>query len=182
VKFDGTGNIVYGTYLGGSDQDFPQGLATDSNGNVYLTGFTRSNDFPTLHAFQTTLHGEQDAFIAVLNSTGTALIYATYLGGAAGESGRAIGVDDAKNAYITGSTFSTDFPTVSPLQGALRGTADNVNPDVPATFIVSVTTTSRSLGMLRFPGLSRSTWLWAMATISLFVRPSVRREQAIDEP
>jgi len=114
--------------------------------------------------------------------TGTALIYATYLGGAAGESGRAIGVDDAKNAYITGSTFSTDFPTVSPLQGALRGTADNVNPDVPATFIVSVTTTSRSLGMLRFPGLSRSTWLWAMATISLFVRPSVRREQAIDEP
>jgi len=43
VKFDGTGNIVYGTYLGGSDQDFPQGLATDSNGNVYLTGFTRSD-------------------------------------------------------------------------------------------------------------------------------------------
>jgi len=125
VKFDGTRHIVYGTYLGGSDQDFPQGLATDSNGNAYLTGFTRSNDFPTLHAFQTTLHGEQDAFIAVLNSTGTALIYATYLGGAAGESGRAIAVDDVKNAYITGSTFSTDFPTVSPFQGALRGTADN---------------------------------------------------------
>jgi len=53
------------------------------------------------------------------------LIYATYLGGAAGESGRAIAVDDVKNAYITGSTFSTDFPTVSPFQGALRGTADN---------------------------------------------------------
>jgi hypothetical protein len=121
VKFDGSGNVGYATYLGGSGIDTPTALAVDSSGNVYLTGTTSSNDFPAVHAFQPVLATAPDLFIAVLNSSGTALIYSTYWGGNSTESNPAIAVDVAHNAYITGSTSSTDFPTVSPLQATSAG-------------------------------------------------------------
>ena len=121
MKFDGAGKTLYATYLGGSGSDVPNGLAVDGDGNVYITGSTSSNDFPTLHAVQATLSGAEDVFIAALNATGTALIYSTYWGGASHDDGRSIAVDNTKNAYITGATSSTDFPTVSPLQSVVAG-------------------------------------------------------------
>jgi Beta-propeller repeat len=81
VKLNGSGGVVYATYLGGSGTDQPSGIAVDGNGNAYITGLTYSNDFPTLNAFQGTLATAPDAFIAALNATGTALIYSTYWGG-----------------------------------------------------------------------------------------------------
>jgi Bacterial Ig-like domain (group 3)/Beta-propeller repeat len=100
--------LVYSTYLGGNGGDGGYGIALDSSGNAYVTGYTRSTDFPTTSgAFQTTCCG---AFVTKLNSTGSALVYSTYLGGS-GDSGHSIAVDSEGNAYVTGETTSTDFPT-----------------------------------------------------------------------
>jgi len=123
MKFDTAGKVVYATYLGGSGSDQTSGLAVDSAGNAYLTGSTTSNDFPTAHAYQSTYGGgSSDAFVAVLNPTASALVYSTYLGGSGQDSGAAVSVDAGSNAYITGTTLSTNFPTVAPFQSALAGT------------------------------------------------------------
>src|SRR5207302_9737939 len=88
----------------------------DAAGNAYVAGATRSSDFPTTPgAFQPTLHGPEDATVTKLNSTGSALIYSTYLGGynqfAVAENAFGIAIDAAGNAYVAGRTGSTDFPT-----------------------------------------------------------------------
>jgi beta-propeller repeat-containing protein len=115
TKLNPTGSaLVYSTFLGGDSSDFARDLAIDSTGNVYVTGSTASTDFPTtVGAFDTTRHdpGGSDIFVTKLNSTGSALIYSTLLGGEAFEETRAIDVDSAGNAYITGATGSADFPT-----------------------------------------------------------------------
>jgi hypothetical protein len=123
VKLDETGNISFATYLGGSGIDTPTGIAVDNSGNVYLVGVTSSNDFPTLRAHQAALATPPDLFIAVLNPTGTGLVYSTYWGGNGAESTPSIAVDGSENAYITGQTSSKDFPTVSPLQANLMGSS-----------------------------------------------------------
>ena len=104
--------LIYATYLGGSSYDYGSAIALDGEGNAYVTGFTPSADFPTTHdvAYPNS-RGSYDAFIAKLNADGTALVYATYLGGSQEDYGVGIAVDGAGNAYVTGSTFSDDFPT-----------------------------------------------------------------------
>jgi hypothetical protein len=103
--------LFYSTYLGGSDFDNSVGIAVDAAGNTYVTGGTGSADFPTtVGAFQTTF-SSGDAFVTKLNPTGSGLLYSTYLGGSGGDGGGGIALDAAGNAYVTGSTLSTDFPT-----------------------------------------------------------------------
>jgi len=117
--------LIYSTFLGGTGNDFPQGITVDQNGNAHVAGSTNSNDFPTTSgAFQPfyangegpppfPLHrflGPPDAFVTKLNPTGTVLVYSTYLGGKGGDSAAGIAIDSAGNAYITGTTYSTDFP------------------------------------------------------------------------
>jgi Beta-propeller repeat len=115
AKFDGSGKLIFATYISGSGNDLATGISADSAGNVYITGTTSSNDFPTLNAYQPVIAGTVNAFISVLNPTGTGLIYSTYWGGGA-ESTPSIAVDAARNAYVTGGTSSKNFPLVSPLQ------------------------------------------------------------------
>ncbi len=111
----GTG-LVYSTYLGGSGIDYGYGIAVDTSGNAYVTGYAGS-DFPTTPgAFQTTYGGDTDAFVTELNPTGSALVYSTYLGGSTGDIsaadyGYAVALGTAGNAYVTGKTYSSDFPT-----------------------------------------------------------------------
>jgi hypothetical protein len=103
--------LDYSTYLGGVDSDFSLGITVDTLGNAYLTGATRSTNFPaTAGAYQTTPAGAFDAFVAKLNPSGTALVYATFLGGSAGDVGHGVWVDASGNAYVTGQTDSIDFP------------------------------------------------------------------------
>jgi PKD repeat protein len=131
AKLNPTGSaLVYSTYLGGSDVcdeygscygDFGSGIAVDSAGNAYVVGVTYSSDFPTVNALQPTLRGSRDAFVAKLNPAGSALVYSTYLGGTGDDFGAGIAVDSAGNAYVVGTTWSSDFPTVNALQPTFGG-------------------------------------------------------------
>jgi hypothetical protein len=119
--------LVYSTYLCGAGTPLCNscggacsGIALDSSDNAYVTGDTGSGDFPTTAgAFQTSLRGPYNAFVSKLNSRGSALIYSTYLGGSGdetglfGDDGSAIAVDSSGNAYVTGNTESSNFPTTA---------------------------------------------------------------------
>ena len=110
--------LSYSTYLGGSSFDSADAIAVDSSGNAYVTGVTSSTDFPTVNPLQVTNKASLNntAFVAKLNLTGSALVYSTYLGGSVTDQGWGIAVDSPGDAYVTGSTWSTDFPTVNALQ------------------------------------------------------------------
>ncbi len=121
-KFDPTGTtLVYSTYLGGSSNDEGNAIAVDASGNAYVGGATSSTDFPTKSPLQAANAGSDDAFVAVLNATGSALVYSTYLGGASDDECNAIAVDTSSNVYVAGVTDSTNFPTHSPFQSAKAG-------------------------------------------------------------
>lgn len=127
LKSDRSG-FVYLTYLGGSGFDGGRRIAVDSSGNAYVTGSTCSADFPIVNSAQASFGSKGgsgcDAFAAKLDPTGAALIYSTYIGGSSDEYGLAISVDSSGNAYVAGSTTSTDFPTANPLQAELGRCAD----------------------------------------------------------
>ena len=135
-KLNATGTaLVFSTYLGGSGGDSGYGIALDSSNNVYVTGVTQSRDFPVTCGALQTAPGEASAsttaFVTKLNPSGSALEYSTYLGGTGssfggyllGDAAEAIAVRGS-NAYVTGYTFSTDFPvTAGAFQSAKKGTA-----------------------------------------------------------
>lgn len=120
---DGSG-FIYSTFLGGESADQGYGIAVDSAGDAYVTGATLSNDFPLKTPIQKTYGGNQDAFVAALNSAGSALLYSTYLGGSLNDTGTGIAVDGGSNVYVTGQTGSSDFPTANPTQPHLGGNND----------------------------------------------------------
>ena len=127
TKLNASGNaLVYSTYLGGTNNEYlyPSLMAVDSSGNAYVTGSTRSADFPTLNAYDSTYNGSNDVFITKLNASGNALVYSTYLGGSSHEFGTGIAVDPSGNAYVTGYTASEDFPTLNGYQSSWIGSND----------------------------------------------------------
>ena len=126
TKLNATGSaLVYSTYLGGSGFDLGTGIAVDSAGNAYVTGYTSSANFPTAGSIQPTFGGgNDDAFVAKLDPSGSVLVYSFYLGGSDDDFGHGIAVDSSGNAYVTGSTKSTNFPIVNPLQPANAGSSD----------------------------------------------------------
>jgi hypothetical protein len=117
--------IAYSTYLGGSNDDRGYGIAVDGGGNAYLTGYTTSINFPgtTGSTIQATHGGgTSDAFVTKINAAGSAILYSTYLGGSSYDFGSGIAVDASGSAYVTGNTYSTNFPgtsssTIQPAHG-----------------------------------------------------------------
>lgn len=103
--------LEYGTLVGGNSADYSfGGIAVDSAGNAYVSGYTHSTDFPvTPGAFDTT-YNSQEAFIFKLNPTGSDMVYATFLGGSSAEYAQGTTVDAAGYVYVTGTTSSEDFP------------------------------------------------------------------------
>ncbi len=126
AKLDSHGGLQYSTYLGGAKTDSGLAIAVDASGSAYVAGQTESTIFPvTSGALQTSSHGgSSDCFVSKLNPAGTSLVYSTFLGGSALDLCSAIALDAGGNVYVGGTTYSTDFPTQSPLQSALRGTAN----------------------------------------------------------
>ena len=138
--------LVYSTYLGGSSDDRGKGIAVDTEGNVYVTGVTSSTDFPTVNAFQTGIVDE-DTFVAKLDPTGSSLLYSTYLGGRGGDHGHGIAVDGAGNAYVTGLTWSDEFPTVNALKPAFEPPND--------AFVAKLDASGSNLLYFHLPGRQR---------------------------
>jgi len=128
TKFDSAGALVYSTYLGGNAQDIGFAIAVDSTGNAYVTGRTDSTDFPTERPIQaSTGSGSGSGFVTALNAAGTALVYSTYLAGNGVVRGFGIALDSNKNAYVTGVTDATNYPTTpGAFQAVNRGMADAI--------------------------------------------------------
>jgi hypothetical protein len=150
TQLNTTGNaLVYSTYLGGSGDDFGLAIAVDTQGNAYVAGSTLSTDFPVTAVspatpFQPHNAGSQDGFVTKVNFNGEALVYSNYLGGSGADVAQGIQVDSHGNAYVTGYTFSSNFPTVNPLQPALAGGAD--------AFVAEVNPTGSALTFSTFLG------------------------------
>jgi hypothetical protein len=161
LNVDGSA-LVYSTYLGGSDWDFAAGIAVDANNNAYVTGGTRSADFPvTAGALQTTFGGGLwDVFVSKVSTDGASLIYSTYLGGNGGNQGVfgdvgwAIAVDASGNAYVTGDG-TPNFPTTS---GAFQ---TNCRSGILNAFISKINPAGSELVYSTYVG--GSSWDWADA-------------------
>ncbi|MFQ5627361.1 MAG: SBBP repeat-containing protein [bacterium] len=119
TKFTADGRaLVFSTYLGGTEMDYDLKIALDAAGNAFVTGKTRSTNFPTAQPIQAALNGPLDAFVTGISSDGLELLFSSYLGGSSFDEGRGIDVSANGNLYLTGSSSSDDFPVVSPLQAS----------------------------------------------------------------
>jgi len=149
AKLDPSGrSLLYRTYLGGTGDDYGNGVTVDGSGNAYVTGSTTSPDFPTLSAVQPSYGGGtcgqaelaqpcSDAFVAKLNPLGNGLVYSTYLGGNGDDGGRGIAADAAGDAYVTGGTSSPNFPMANAYQSTLSGSDE--------AFVVKLAPTGNAL-------------------------------------
>jgi hypothetical protein len=146
TKLSPGGTLLYSTFLGGSGDDAGNAIAVDTAGNAYVVGTTNSTTFPVLGAFQPTLRGGNDAFVAKLDPSGSTLVYSTYLGSNTDDTGNGIALDAAGNAYVTGSTASAGFPN----NGAVTCLGTKSTGD--DAFVVMLDTTGATVGYCRFVG------------------------------
>lgn len=129
AKFDNTGsNLIYADYIGGNSQDYGYSLALDASNEVYVTGSTASSDFPVVNAYQGTYPGSFNGFLTKISSDGASLLYSTYLGGNGSDIPVKVAIDSLSDAYVAGTTSSTNFPvanayqsTAQPNQGGVYG-------------------------------------------------------------
>jgi CSLREA domain-containing protein len=119
--------LTYSTFLGGQNAERGDGIDVDASGNAYVVGHTLSTDFPTQSPIDGTLSGSRDAFVTKVNAAGGGLSYSTYLGGGGVEEATGVVVDGSSQAWVTGYTASTDFPTTS---GTYQPTRGDTSKDV----------------------------------------------------
>jgi uncharacterized protein (TIGR03437 family) len=125
ISADGS-TVLYSTYLGGNGDDMGQGIAVDSAGDAFITGWTKSTDFPIFKPYQikySSLTRANNVFVTKLNPAGNQLLFSTYLGGDQDDRVYAIALDSAGNPYITGMTHSSNFPLLKPIAGGANPTA-----------------------------------------------------------
>ncbi len=134
--------IGYSTYLGGTGSDFSNAIAIDTTGNAYIVGYTESLNFPTNNPQQRSISGKNDLFISKLNATGSSLAFSTYIGGSDEDFGNAIAIDSKGNVYITGYTFSNNFPVANPFQSKNGNTIANTGGDA---FVVKLNSQGNTL-------------------------------------
>ncbi len=154
TKLNPAGNgLIFSTLLGGSGgDDISYGIATDAEGDAYVTGLTFSTDFPTTSgAIQSRNRGTTNAFITKFGPAGS-LMYSTYLGGSTFAGGSGIAVDTQGDAFIAGYTDSADFPTVNPVQGVLGGNCPGLSVPCPDAIVAELNPTGSTLLFSTFLG------------------------------
>jgi len=156
AKLDPSGShLLFSSFLGGSDVDYGNAAALDQYGNMYVTGYTESTDFPTANPIQSGNDGNGDAFVAEVNKLGTELVYSTYLGGSSADSGQGIAADPGGNAYVVGYTFSSNFPTYNAYQSANGGSVD--------AFLTKISTNGAGFVFSTYLGGKGDDRAWAVA-------------------
>jgi hypothetical protein len=168
TKIDAAGDaLVYSSFIGGSTSDLGSGIALDSSGNTYLTGYTSSSDFPRVNQISSACQGHcgsgdnYDAFVTKIDAAGSSLVYSSLVGGSRSENVFGIGnggiaVDDSGNAYVTGFTESTDFPRVNQIPGACLGTCGIVGGVYRDAFVIEVSADGNALVYSSYLGGSGS--------------------------
>lgn len=126
AKFSASGTLQFLTYFGGNRFDTGLAVGVDSAGNPYLAGVTLSSNLPASGGAQTAFGGEDDGFIAKFNSTGSRLLWATYVGGNAADWAAGMAVDSQGGAWLTGWTQSTNFPVRGAFQSGTAGGGSDV--------------------------------------------------------
>lgn len=119
-----TYDIVYSTFIGGSQRDIGQSIAVDNQNCIYVTGSTDSSDFLNLSSDEYEIQGQDDCFLLKFDSTGTELVYAVIIGGIGRDEPSSIYVDQFGCAYVAGRTSSLDFPVVNGVNDTPRGSGD----------------------------------------------------------
>jgi hypothetical protein len=146
AKLSPDGELIFSTFLGGSNLEEAWGIAVDDASNCYVTGYTNSSDFPLQNPLKSTKKKDYDAFVTKFNATG-GVVFSTFLGGEGGDGAWDIAVDTAENCYIVGSTSSNDFPTLNAFQSEL--------PGLNAGFVTKLNATGTGLIFSTFLGGSR---------------------------
>jgi hypothetical protein len=168
TKLDSTGSsLIYSTYLGGSDSEFfdllvsTGGIKVDSFGNVFIAGTTNSEDFPiTQEAFQSINNGNHDAFVVKINTTGSELIYSSYLGGSNFDAALDIAIDESGNTFICGHTYSPDFPIT-------KTAFQKTNKADQEIFITKINSTGNGIIYSTFLGSSGKDFAYAITVDTL---------------
>ena len=156
VKLNAAGTaLLYSTFLGGSDFNRGHGIAVDAMGQAYVTGYTTAADFPAGPGYDTDFNGGWDAFVVKLNAAGTALLYSTFLGGGGDDTGSGIAVDGLGQAYVTGRTWSFDFPAGPGYDTDFNGYVD--------AFVVKLNAAGTALLYATYVGGSRRDRGWGIA-------------------
>lgn len=153
---DNPSSLLWSTFFGGSAQDRPHGLYVDAAGNSYITGYTWSHDLPTTSgAYDRSHNGEYDVYVAKLSSGGSALLWATFLGGSVWDRAFAVRQDETGNVVVAGLTFSANFPaTAGAYDESLGGERD--------AFCAKLSPTGSALLWATYVGGSNTEWGWDM--------------------
>jgi hypothetical protein len=185
-----TGGLVYSTYLGGSANDEGNGIAVDSSGATYITGATSSSNFPVTSGAYQSAYGSgssgSNAFVTRLAGSGQSLLYSTYLGGSGTDAGYSIAIDSTGNAYIAGSTTSTNFPTSDAFQSSNQASSGIAN-----AFVTGLNASGSGLLFFQLPGRQRcgartggkhQLWgLWHRRSAELRSRAGGGRDHELDQ-
>lgn len=146
-RLDPVGGLDYSTFVGGSTGAEALAVAVDSSGSAYVTGACQTGLTTTAGAFRTSPGSDVDAFVSKYAPDGRSLVYSTFLGGDATETGAAIAVDGPGAAYVTGYTWSPDFPTVTPIQGFTSAVSSS-----PCAFVSKLSPDGSALAYSTFLG------------------------------
>ncbi|NHK31296.1 MAG: hypothetical protein FK730_08085 [Asgard group archaeon] len=123
AKFSSNGSLLWSTYLGGSDTDYAASIAVAHDGSCFVIGDTRSKDFPIKNAYDSTHNGSREAFVSKFDTNGS-LLWSTYLGGSYNDFAGDVAVTEDGSCYVTGITYSEDFPIMNAFDSTYNGDLD----------------------------------------------------------